>query len=87
MSKCNICRENESSWAWQPFGPNDTPDCFALLGNHYRGFAVVKVCDDCKDKVQAGKGIQFSYKRRHYSFWRGEIRERLSGGHTVKVAG
>lgn len=87
MSKCNICRENEATWAWQPFGPNDTPDSFTLPGSHYRGFAVVKVCDSCKVEIQDRKSLYFSYKRRRYNLWRGEIRERLSGGHLVKVAG
>ena len=62
MTKCRICREDEETWAWQPFGPSDTPNSFTLPGNHYRGFAVIKVCDDCKRLFQAGNALVFKYK-------------------------
>lgn len=62
MPKCRTCNENEATWAWQPFGPNDTPDSFALLGSHYRGYAVVKVCDDCKRLFQVGNALVFKFQ-------------------------
>jgi hypothetical protein len=61
--KCQICREQESEWAWQPFGPNDNPATYALLGSHYRGFPVVKVCILCKSAFLAGDfEVRFEYK-------------------------
>lgn len=62
MTKCQVCRDDQATWAWQPFGPNDTPDSFTLLGNHYRGFTVIKVCDSCKRQFQRGSALVFTYQ-------------------------
>jgi hypothetical protein len=62
MAKCRVCRNDEATWAFQPFGPSDTPDSFTLLGNHYRGFAVIKVCDECKRAFQVGNALVFTFK-------------------------
>lgn len=62
MAKCRVCRENESEWAWQPFGPSDSPDSFMFPGWFYRGFVVVKVCDSCKKQFQNGSPLVFKYK-------------------------
>ena len=62
MAKCRVCKENDGTWAWQPFGPNDTPDSFTLLGSHYRGFAVIKICDNCKRRFQTGASLVFTYQ-------------------------
>jgi len=48
---CQICKAGEALWALQYVGEN-TPT-FSTLGSHYRGFAVTKVCDGCKDEMQA----------------------------------
>lgn len=45
MSKCQICKQNEATWAMQFVG-EDHPS-FSFLGWHYRGFKVTKVCGDC----------------------------------------
>ena len=45
IPKCQICRKREAEWAMQYIG-EDTPT-FSTLGSHYRGFKVVKVCDEC----------------------------------------
>ena len=61
--KCHACHQEEAQWAWQPFGPDETPDSFQLLGSHYRGFPVVKVCSTCKSAFQTGDFVvRFPYK-------------------------
>ena len=46
--KCQLCKINEAEWAMQFIG-EDKPT-FSFLGSHYRGFAVTKVCDECKER-------------------------------------
>ena len=61
--KCHSCHEQEAQWAWQPFGPDETPESFQLLGSHYRGFPVIKVCSTCKSAFQTGDFVvRFTYK-------------------------
>lgn len=61
--KCHACHQEEAQWAWQPFGPGTTPNSFQLLGSHYRGFPVVKVCSTCKSAFQTGDFVvRFTYK-------------------------
>lgn len=63
LAECEVCRAQGAAWAWQPFGPDeDAKSAFSTLGSHYRGFPVVKVCDECKEKVQAGQTVSFTYK-------------------------
>ncbi len=54
MSNCRICKHNEAVYSWQPFGPDDTIDCFPFCGSHYRGFTAVNVCDECKRAIIDG---------------------------------
>lgn len=65
MEKCKCC-DNEAEWAWQPFGPGESPDTFSLLGSHYRGFSVIKICDTCKQNAQAGIPLEFIHKSKRY---------------------
>src|SRR2546421_291439 len=61
--KCQACHERETQWAWQPFGPDETPESFQLLGSHSRGFPIVKVCSACKSAFQTGDFVvRFTYK-------------------------
>src|SRR5260370_3422968 len=61
--KCHSCHEQEAQWAWQPFGPDKTPESFQLLVSHYRGFPIVKVCSTCKLAFQTGDFVvRFTYK-------------------------
>ena len=62
MPKCTICKQNEATWTWQPFGPDESPNLFVLPGNHYRGFVAIKVCDNCKEYYQSGNLVKFTYK-------------------------
>jgi DNA-binding XRE family transcriptional regulator len=62
MAKCKVCKTTEAVWAWQPFGPNETPLCFTTLGSHYRGFPVIKVCDDCHSDIKWGVPVEFEYR-------------------------
>ena len=65
--KCQCCKNEEAIWAWQPFGPNESPDSFMALGDHYRGFPVIKVGEVCKDFFQAGKPVNFTHRAHEYS--------------------
>lgn len=74
--KCRICKDEEASWAWQPFGPGETPNEYALLGSHTRGFPVIKVGDVCKNAFQtADFEVQFEYKGHHYIGKNHEVKE------------
>lgn len=76
MSKCQLCRA-PAVWAWQPFGPDENPLSFATLGSHYRGFAVVKICEGCKARLQSGKEkIEFTHKGERY-IWDGNTAQWL----------
>ena len=71
MVKCQAYHEEQkppaAEWAWQPFGPDESPDCFTALGSHYRGFPVIKVCGICKSAFQSGDFVvKFSYQGFHY---------------------
>lgn len=79
--KCQLCKA-PALWSWQPFGPDESPLSFAVPGNHYRGFAVVKVCDECKASIESGnESILFTHKGESYR-WDGRnvhwLRERRS---------
>ena len=47
---CIWCGEREATWAWQIIAGESA---MTLLGSHYRGFPMQKLCADCKDIVQA----------------------------------
>lgn len=65
--KCQICKEQEVAYAWQPFGPNETPDSYTLIGSHYRGFPVIKACSSCKMAFQSGDfPVKFEYQGHHF---------------------
>lgn len=70
---CQCCKSKEASMAWQPFGPEEATDSFALLGNHYRGFPVIKVCDSCQSKIQQSQEVRFSYRGNSYTFSNGIV--------------
>ena len=50
-ASCKFCSQH-AEWAWQPFGPDESPFLFTTLGSHYRGFRVLKVCDSHKSKIE-----------------------------------
>ena len=62
---CQHCHQYSAEWAWQPFGPDDSILSFTLLGSHYRGFPVLKVCDNCKLTVES-EVMFFSYRGHDY---------------------
>ena len=49
MAKCRVCKQEEAIWAMQYIG-EDVPT-FSRIGSHYRGFGVVKLCDNCKKAI------------------------------------
>jgi len=51
VAKCQCCKKQEATWAWQPFGPDPTLYLFCELGWHYRGFPSIRVCDECKKLI------------------------------------
>jgi len=67
MSKCQVCKVNQAEWAWQPFGPGESVLSFTAIGWHYRGFPVVKVCDECKRTIEIGaRTVSFRYRSTDY---------------------
>ena len=50
-ASCRFCNRR-AEWAWQPFGPDESAFLFTSLGNHYRGFDVLKVCDYHKERIE-----------------------------------
>ena len=51
MRKCERCEQRPAEWALQYIG-DDRPT-FTTLGSHYRGFRLTKLCDLCKEALQA----------------------------------
>jgi hypothetical protein len=51
MVKCQKCQTGEALWARQELETGHP--CFTLLGSHYRGWTVVKVCTACKTLEQS----------------------------------
>ena len=43
---CSQCREREATYAMQDIAGIQT---FSLLGSHYRGFPVTKLCQECAE--------------------------------------
>lgn len=74
--KCQACKEQEAEWAWQPFGPGETPNEYSFLGSHARGFPIIKVCDSCKNAFQRGDfPVKFTYKGHSYVGEHHQVRE------------
>ena len=63
----------EYAWAWQPFGPDESPLSFMVLGSHYRGFPVIKITQAECDLIKNGGPFEFTYKKQGYFFLRGEV--------------
>ena len=51
MRNCERCKEREAVFAVQYVG-DDKPSV-SLLGSHYRGFRVTRLCEECKDAILA----------------------------------
>ena len=52
VAKCQCCKTNPHSWIWQP-----ELDSWCLPGSHYRGFATIKLCDECRERYEDGEII------------------------------
>jgi hypothetical protein len=77
--KCQICKTNNTEWAFQPFGP-DEKWSFSLPGYHYRGFATIKICDHCKEVIQnpykfPNVNQGFDYKGKHFVIFEDSVIE------------
>jgi len=59
--KCQICKENEKEWSWQP-----DLKSFYLPGNHIRGSIAIAVCNACREKIKAGDEVRYTYKGQEY---------------------
>ncbi len=66
MTKCAVCKTAEREWTWQPWGPGEG-HVFTTPGSHYRGFAAIPVCDACKERIEAGAAVTFTYKRQQFT--------------------
>ena len=76
MTKCRIRKDRQAEWSWQPFGPaQDSAETFTTPGWHYRGFAVIPICEDCKERVQMGDGVRFEYRGVTYATVDGQPHE------------
>jgi len=53
--KCQICKEREAVYAMQDLPGNDKLS-FYFLGEHIRGFKVIKVCIECMEARRDGMG-------------------------------
>ncbi len=74
--KCQCCHKQEVRFAWQPLGPGEDANTFSLLGNHSRGFPVIKVCSSCKSAFQTGDfPVYFTYKGFRYVGRNHEVRQ------------
>lgn len=49
--RCELCRLNNAIYAWQPLGPDESPRSLQVLGSHYRGFPLIRVCGECADPI------------------------------------
>lgn len=47
ITKCQSCKQAEAEWAYQP-----ELESFYAIGWHQRGFAVVKVCESCRQQIK-----------------------------------
>jgi len=80
-STCYVCHEHEAIYAWQPFGPGDDYNCFTSPGSHYRGFPVIKVCDDCRTRILAtltdpfANQVVFNCQHNGYYVHNGQLKE------------
>lgn len=74
MIKCQIYPCDEALWAFQPFGPSENIAHMAMLGSHYRGFPVIKIGDEARQMIEAGREVQFTYKRQRYVAVNGEVK-------------
>lgn len=63
--RCVRCKSPEAIWAVQPWGPDERVTV-TTLGSHYRGFPVIKLCDECLQTLRSGKKIIVTYKKRQY---------------------
>ena len=67
-NRCQVCSNKPSEWTWQPDIDRDNArGTFTTPGSHYRGFMTVKVCDECKQHIQAGGDVTFT--RRGTEWW------------------
>jgi hypothetical protein len=74
--KCQVCKQEEATWAWQPFGPGETANEYTLPGNHYRGFPIIKVGESCKNDFEKGDfPVRFTYKGHTYIGENHQVRE------------
>ena len=63
---CRVCHIDEALYAWQPFGPSHDANCFSFLGNHYRGFMLIKICLSCKVISQSGQPVEFVSSKKRF---------------------
>lgn len=54
MTTCQRCKQRPAVWAVQDVAGEFT---VTTLGSHYRGFKVVKMCDECKTVVQSEQSV------------------------------
>lgn len=72
--KCEVCRTNDASAAWQPFGPANTADAFAAIGQHDPDYPAIPVCAPCQQRFQQRQEtFLFTYRRFAYLACEGRV--------------
>jgi hypothetical protein len=73
--RCKVCGQLVAfGYSWQPCGPSDSSrDNFAYPGWHYRGFPVVFICEDCKERIERGDTVTFEYHKQQFKLEGNEI--------------
>ena len=71
--KCEICRTNDASTSWQPFGPATTADSFAAIGRHAPDYPAITICAPCRQRFQQGETFSFTYRRFAYRACEGRV--------------
>ena len=80
---CQQCKAQPAAWAVQDIAGELS---VSMLGNHYRGFAVVKMCDSCKDaavkaqKCPAPDWIKTDAKEEARKFLHAQVANKQSHG-------
>lgn len=80
---CGVCLKAPPAgayweWAWQPFGPDETPFCVSFVGYHYRGFPFIPLCSDCQRRLESVKGTDIPFP-----FWYQNNRYYVIGNEVV----
>jgi len=88
--QCELCKTNAASAAWQPFGPANTADSFAAIGQHATDYPAIPICFPCRQRFQQGQEtFCFTHRRFVYRACEGRVEmlpQQQMAGRPVKKA-